>query len=91
MEEYGKCEVCKKTMNVGLACKGKIQIGKKLWDRVPYGEKGEDTESPCHDCNVTGGQIHHWGCDSEWCPKCGGQALGCECKGKYQVIVEVPQ
>jgi len=86
MSQHVKYEVCNKTMDNGKSCKGKLKIQGKSYSRVRYGAKGEPTDSPCHDCNVTEGQVHHWGCDSESCPKCGGQALGCECEGEYALI-----
>ena len=85
---HGKCKVCKKTMDDGKGCKGFLRIDGKKYSRVRYGDKGEPTDTPCHDCNVTEGQMHHWGCDNESCPKCGGQALGCECPEKYEIITE---
>ena len=33
----------------------------------------------CHDCGVSEGQIHQWGCDMEACPFCGGQLISCDC------------
>jgi hypothetical protein len=48
--------------------------------RVRYG----DEERPwppgaCHDCAVLRGQYHVPGCDAEECPRCRGQAIGCDC------------
>jgi len=33
----------------------------------------------CPDCNVAPGGNHHWNCDEEPCPKCGGQLISCAC------------
>ena len=39
------------------------------------------TDHRCADCDVEVGEFHLPGCDSEVCPKCTGQALGCDCTG----------
>jgi hypothetical protein len=78
---YSRCDHCKKEMAPGngdIFTHFKLKEG-TLVKRIPYGGHGEDTSSPCHDCNVTEGQYHHHGCDSEDCPLCGGQAAFCDC------------
>ena len=37
----------------------------------------------CHDCGIENkiGNVHHWGCDMERCPKCRQQLIGCDCWG----------
>jgi hypothetical protein len=45
-------------------------------ERVAY----EDEERyDCHDCGTPPGGLHHPGCDMERCPRCGGQAIACNC------------
>jgi hypothetical protein len=33
----------------------------------------------CHDCGCALGEYHVFGCDSEECSRCGGQAFCCDC------------
>lgn len=93
-----ECEICGNEMDKG-SCVGKIEIAftmgneefKESYDRITFGGYGEDTDTRCGDCAVEAGQIHHWGCDNERCPKCSGQALGCECdehgtNGRYSIV-----
>jgi len=60
--------------------------GKWYWrDREYY-----DVNERCHDCNIVNkkGNIHHFGCDVERCPKCGKQLISCDCKGKTIFLKE---
>ncbi len=45
-----------------------------------YGE----LDGECGDCGVKLGEIHHYGCDVEVCPKCGRQLISCPCKLKLE-------
>lgn len=56
---------------------------------IPFGqEKGvgeEEVEEGegCHDCACLPANFHHPGCDMEECPRCGRQALICDCLNGY--------
>jgi len=47
------------------------------------GDFGVDNHGRCFDCGAKAGTYHHSGCDTERCPRCGGQALGCRCTDDY--------
>jgi hypothetical protein len=55
-----------------------VRIGRKWYKRnTTHYDIGER----CHDCNIVNkpGNVHHWGCDMERCPKCGEQFISCAC------------
>ena len=54
------------------------------YERIRYGSAqdlfGEKSpESRCPDCGCKFGELHHYSCDVERCPRCGNQLLGCAC------------
>lgn len=78
--KYALCPGCGRRMLPGGACDIHAVFADdtlELFWRVP------NTGAPCHDCNAgaAAGACHHWGCDSEPCPRCGGQIIegNCSC------------
>jgi hypothetical protein len=55
----------------------KIKLKGKVYDRVPF--ESENPEFLCIDCEAAPGEIHDLGCDTEVCPRCGEQLIGCGC------------
>jgi hypothetical protein len=56
----------------------------KQYERVKVGDAGDfyeqgNAEMRCSDCGAKFGYFHHFGCDCEMCPVCGGQVISCEC------------
>lgn len=52
------------------------------YPRIRYGDESDDwgaDRQACHDCAVVKGQFHVPSCDVERCPRCGGQAITCDC------------
>jgi hypothetical protein len=60
----------------------RIRFGDENYGSISIHETGR-----CHDCNVTLGQYHVFGCDWEQCPKCYGQAIGCGCSWREDSAV----
>jgi len=55
-------------------------INSQEYDRIPYGEGQDDLDDPeCNGCGVPQGGLHKLGCQREPCPRCGGQAISCDC------------
>lgn len=55
----------------------------RKYKRIKFGESVRfpiNGHKKCPDCQVEVGQYHHFGCDWEECPRCGGQLLTCKCK-----------
>lgn len=85
------CEVCGGEMTTEdgclpatILCRGKeykrIKAGDAhdFWPDMREGDR-------CHDCGATKGNYHHWGCDAERCPVCGGQLISCDCSARILV------
>ena len=72
------CGVCGKNPMTVQGCRiGLVYINGQLYPRIPFhGDPGER----CYDCNALSGHFHHWGCDDERCPVCGGQLISCDCE-----------
>ncbi len=50
---------------------------KRRTDTILFGFMDDE---PCGDCGAEPGHHHHWRCDMEKCPKCGGQLISCRCE-----------
>jgi hypothetical protein len=76
---------------MGSSIQTSFSIGGKNFDRVRYGDEKEDwgaDRHACCDCGATKGELHIFGCAVEQCPRCGGQALYCDCPYDDQLIDE---
>jgi hypothetical protein len=63
------------------------EIAGAEWPRIRYGKEQDDwgaDEHSCHDCRAVAGQFHAIGCDVEECPRCGGQAIMCDCEDEEE-------
>ena len=81
------CKVCKKEMARNGGCTEgwvvyKIDGKLDIFNRTTHNHQITEGE-PCHDCNAKAGEYHHWGCDMERCPRCGGQLISCDCPVEY--------
>ena len=57
-------------------------IAGELFKRIPFGEDYAGNGSAvasCSDCAAGRGELHVPFCCWEQCPRCGGQAIGCDC------------
>ncbi len=80
------CKACGQEMRRPASCvpvEFKFKGDPKVYEPVRYGDEEDDwgalSGRNCYDCNCPPGAYHHWGCDVERCPRCGGQAIGCDC------------
>jgi len=49
-------------------------VGERRLDRVRH---DVSEIARCESCYVMPGGLHHFGCDLERCPNCGGQLIAC--------------
>lgn len=86
-----ECGFCNRVMEKGTTCyENKLiefEDGERL-EPVRVGQRADWTENTCHDCNAPAGGTHHPGCDTERCPRCGGQLISCRCDVKQDILVQ---
>jgi len=77
-----KCQDCEKEMIGAKSCSLKLRCIKIDGEIYPRNTDGFDFNDTCHDCGIENrvGNLHHFGCDMEKCPKCGEQLISCNCK-----------
>ncbi len=64
-----------------------IMIGGEVY---PRDTSYYDVNLRCHDCGIENGSehVHHFECDMERCPACGGQLISCGCKMTWVGIIK---
>jgi hypothetical protein len=79
------CDVCLDEVNNSDGCTPvQLALLNGVFERVPYGmesrfSRRRKPKTVCGDCGVLPFFFHHFGCDMEECPDCGGQQIGCDC------------
>ena len=74
------CPDCHREMLLAPSCVAIFAVVArgKTFDRVQNPTRATDR---CDSCYVKLGGIHHFGCDMEPCPSCGGQLITCTGSG----------
>lgn len=84
-----KCNICSQEMKIADSCTfNGIRINGRIYLRdAAYFDKSVR----CHDCGIVNkdGNVHHYGCDMERCPRCGNQLISCGCKKESVCVVDV--
>lgn len=75
--ELPKCDHCGRVMAEGEGC----SINYVYIDGIIY-HRATNPHDGC-DCGTQQGKYHHFGCDMEPCPKCGGQFFVCDCGPEF--------
>jgi len=76
VDHMATCPDCHREMRLAPSCVASfaVRVGDKTFDRVRH---SADALERCEDCGVKPGGVHHFGCDTEPCPSCGGQLITC--------------
>ena len=76
VDHMAACPDCHREMELAPSCVPvfAVTVGNKTFDRVRHPVSATDR---CDSCNVLPGGVHHFGCDMEPCPSCGGQLITC--------------
>lgn len=83
------CKICGKDMMKATGCTiPKFHANGRVFERIKVAAPGNFDEGQpetirCHDCNALFGHLHHWGCDAERCPACGGRLIICGCEDVF--------
>ena len=78
------CVVCKQDQETSESCSpvlrnnlGRLTHGDRTYSPVIFNAKTPGDR--CSKCGVADKGVHHFGCELETCPKCGGQFISCGC------------
>jgi hypothetical protein len=84
--EWPVCPVCHQKEAPGqgcvidtVFCNGRSYDRVKAGDEALYADTDISDDVTCPGCNVSMGQLHHWGCEIEECPRCHKPIFGCDC------------